>query len=724
MSLAGTIVEIADGGNYTAEAGSDRIVAFLIICGASTGTNTISSVSFGAQPATLSEQNIVNQELSGIAIVKEADIPAGANAVSVVLTEDGSEEGVTIHCITLTGRDQSATILTATGDYPSDSINWIGTLPSAPAGADVAAVLSSDTPSRYPISSAAPFALLDGGNKGTYSGGSILAQDVIAGDADFDVTFNTANEGSWVAAAFPEAGAGPAGPSLGSVPSTAYPGQSRTVTGTGFGATRGTGGITIGGVTQTITAWSDTSITFTTVLGNNSYGTGKVVELTTDAGGTDTGAIELVADTASGFGVVTMSDPNTTDESSVAFGATPTVVTGDQFEWEDFNALGNLVVGADAFVSSVDTEGVFRGRFWDATDGTWGSVNTFTASTVDETAPTISSASVPTAGDNIAVQMDEPMQVGAGGSGGWTISLGGVSVTTAAVDGTDDTIVNLTPSRTLTSADTFTIGYTQPGDGFQDQADTPNDLATLSGQAVTNNSTQEPPDVTGPVIQSVDVPTAGTYAIGDDLDFTVNADEAVTVTGTPALNLEVGGSSRQANYVSGTGTAALVFTYTVQEGDEDTDGIAVSSLTLDGGTLQDSSGNNATLTLNSVGDTSGVLVDGIRPVVSINALTTTDTTPLLTGSAGDAVSLTLTVNSVTYNPTPSGGTWSQQLPELALDTYPMTLNGEDAAGNAAVEAVANLVVLDVLPDTGRGRRGFNRSCTGSITRSIIGEIAL
>lgn len=526
--------------------------------------------------------------------------------------------------------------------------------------------------------------------------GSTWEDSIGSNDAPLSATFPT-DDSQWV---FFSAGAG--GPSLDTIPSTAFPGQSRTVSGSGFGATQGTGGLTIGGASQTITSWSDASITFTTVLGANSYGTGKVVELTTDAGGTDTGAIEIVANTAGGFGVVTMSSPNTADESSVAYGATPTVVTGDQFEWEDFNTLGNLVIDAEGFVSSVDTEGTFRGRFWDASDGTWGSVNTFTASATDETAPTISSAAVPTAGNNIAVQMDESMQVGAGGSGGWTISLAGVSVSSAAVDGTDDTIVNLTPSRTLTDEDTLTIGYTQPGNGFQDQAATPNDLATLSGQAVTNNSTQQPPDVTGPVTQSVGVPTAGTYAIGDELSFTVNWDEAVTVTGTPALNLDIGGTSRQADYVSGSGSTALVFTYTVQAGDEDDNGIAVSSLTLEGGTLQDASSNNATLTLNSVGDTSGVLVDGVAPVISINALTTTDTTPVVTGSAGDATSLTLVVNSVTYNPTPSGGTWSQQLPELALDTYPMTLNGQDAAGNDAVEAQAVLTVVDEIVATGNG----------------------
>lgn len=181
------------------------------------------------------------------------------------------------------------------------------------------------------------------------------------------------------------------GPTLDTVPSTAYPGQSRTVTGTGFGATQGTGGIAIGGVTQTITAWSDTSITFTTVLGVNSYGSGKTIEVTTDGDDTGSVTIEIIADTANGFGFVTMSSPDTTDESSVAFGATPTVVTGDQFEWEDFNDLGNLSVNAEGFVT-VDTEGTFRGRFWDASDETWGTVEDFDAEVpvVDEPEPGVS----------------------------------------------------------------------------------------------------------------------------------------------------------------------------------------------------------------------------------------------------------------------------------------------------------------------------------------------
>ena len=108
-----------------------------------------------------------------------------------------------------------------------------------------------------------------------------------------------------------------------------------------------------------------------------------------------------------------------------------------------------------------------------------------------------------------------------------------------------------------------------------------------------------------------------------------------------------------------------------------------------------------------MGDTSGVLVDGVRPVISINPLTTLDTSPIVSGSAGDATSLTLVVTGVgTYTPTPSGGSWSQQLPTLALGDYAMTLNGMDAAGNAATEKTAALRILDTMPVM-RGRPGFH-----------------
>jgi hypothetical protein len=96
-----------------------------------------------------------------------------------------------------------------------------------------------------------------------------------------------------------------------------------------------------------------------------------------------------------------------------------------------------------------------------------------------------------------------------------------------------------------------------------------------------------PPDTSGvlvdgvaPTITSVTGPAAGTYIVGQHLDFTVQFDEAVVVNtagGTPRLVLTIGSTTRYATYLSGTGTSTLTFRYTVQSGDLDSDGIAVAS---------------------------------------------------------------------------------------------------------------------------------------------------
>ncbi|SFU20892.1 Putative Ig domain-containing protein, partial [Algoriphagus locisalis] len=118
-----------------------------------------------------------------------------------------------------------------------------------------------------------------------------------------------------------------------------------------------------------------------------------------------------------------------------------------------------------------------------------------------------------------------------------------------------------------------------------------------------------------PVIASVSVPSNGVYALGQNLNFTVNFSEAVTVAGSPQFSLTVGASTQQASYLSGSGTSALVFRYTVQSGDLDLNGIVAGTLSLNGATIRDAAGNNANLMLNGIGSTSQVLVDGVRPTV-------------------------------------------------------------------------------------------------------------
>ena len=80
---------------------------------------------------------------------------------------------------------------------------------------------------------------------------------------------------------------------------------------------------------------------------------------------------------------------------------------------------------------------------------------------------------------------------------------------------------------------------------------------------------------------------------------TITFSESVTVTGTPQLTLETGDTNRTATYTSGSGTNTLTFTYTVQPGDHtlDLDYTNTTALTLNGGTIKDSSTNDANLTL-------------------------------------------------------------------------------------------------------------------------------
>ena len=59
------------------------------------------------------------------------------------------------------------------------------------------------------------------------------------------------------------------------------------------------------------------------------------------------------------------------------------------------------------------------------------------------------------------------------------------------------------------------------------------------------------------------------------LTLTLAMSENVTVTGTPTLTLNDGGT---ASYVSGSGTSALVFSYTVAAG-QNTAGLEVTAVT-------------------------------------------------------------------------------------------------------------------------------------------------
>lgn len=117
-----------------------------------------------------------------------------------------------------------------------------------------------------------------------------------------------------------------------------------------------------------------------------------------------------------------------------------------------------------------------------------------------------------------------------------------------------------------------------------------------------------------PVVTSVEVPDDKYYKAGEALNFTVNFDLPVTVTGIPSLTIALNtGGNVGATYVSGSGTNSFVFKYTVAAGNNDDDGITIGAIALNGGTIQSAIGADADLTLKSVATTIGVKVDAVAP---------------------------------------------------------------------------------------------------------------
>jgi VCBS repeat-containing protein len=141
------------------------------------------------------------------------------------------------------------------------------------------------------------------------------------------------------------------------------------------------------------------------------------------------------------------------------------------------------------------------------------------------------------------------------------------------------------------------------------------DLSSFNSQAI---------DTKAPTVSSVTLSgnsTSGVYKAGDEILVTVQMSEAVTVTGVPQVALDLGGSqNRQAVYDSGSGSNTLLFKYTVQPGDNDADGVAVSANALNlpaSSFLKDAAGNAATLS--HAGANSQFKVDTLLPLVAISS---------------------------------------------------------------------------------------------------------
>lgn len=144
---------------------------------------------------------------------------------------------------------------------------------------------------------------------------------------------------------------------------------------------------------------------------------------------------------------------------------------------------------------------------------------------------------------------------------------------------------------------------------------------TRSGTIVTDASTSELVISNNPTVSGIAITSSAgsdnTYAEGDDIQATVTFSSAVDVTGTPTLKINVGGTLVNATYVSGSGTANIVFKYTVVQDDLDLSGVSIPSdaLALSGGTIYANGTTNAAVIKHSpLTDNPLHMVDAVKPV--------------------------------------------------------------------------------------------------------------
>ena len=199
-------------------------------------------------------------------------------------------------------------------------------------------------------------------------------------------------------------------------------------------------------------------------------------------------------------------------------------------------------------------------------------------------------------------------------------------------------------------------------------------------------------------------PTSGVELPGNTITLSLKFGQAVTVTGTPTLTLNDGGT---ATYTGGSGTSALTFSYTVGATDNTVSALAITQANLpSGATITDTTGNPVNLSgaavtfsglqidppsgpkISSVVESpsSGDLNAGNTVTFTLNmagAVTVAGGTPTLTLNDGGTASYTggSGTSALTFSYTVAAGQNTAALAATAVNLNSATVN--DGSGNPA-----------------------------------------
>ena len=399
-----------------------------------------------------------------------------------------------------------------------------------------------------------------------------------------------------------------------------------------------------------------------------------------------------------------------------------------------------------------------------------------TNTTADTTAPTVSSLAFISSGPyglgdviTLGVTFNEPVTIGPNEGHGTPMQIGfSMGSSGKAFDGVPNTTLSSTQHFTYTVAanDNDSDGIAVwsgnnnqlwlNGDTIADGADNAYVQARLP-ETLSSNQSGHKVETTAPGVSSLAFTSTGPYGIGDDIVLRVTFNEKVTITTgagatvPPQIILDIDGYTPANPTPSSVAKTTYDFTYTVQEGDTDTNGTRVRHrhIVLNNGIVADEAGNRYVRTNNSIpgnlsGDQSAHKVDGTVPTISGLSITSTgpytsgDTITLqatfseaVTISSGTAAAIPLTIGSSTRNATAASTSsastthnFSYTVAATDVDSNGIQVVNKAVLANAArITDAADNAVATALPDTLHGnQRGH--IVTLDTTKPVVTGLAI
>lgn len=449
---------------------------------------------------------------------------------------------------------------------------------------------------------------------------------------------------------------------------------SRTITITGLSDSGSDNNVTTNlSLSTTVNIQGGPGVTGVSLPNEGVYGTGSNLDFRVNFDQT------VSVDTSGGIPRLVLNIEGTTRYASYVAGSGTTALT---FRYQP--QTGDLDTNGIEFKSSqIDLNGARLTGSGDLNAGlSLASAGSLSKVKVDAVAPVVSGVTVPDQVYKIGDAVNVKIEAGEAGLALVSGTVNGRAVT-GFTDNQDGTY-NATYTVTAGDSDRSAASSIPVNIVLSDAAG--NKSAAYTTAISQNNDAI---DAKVPGVVSVSGPANGSYKAGDILTFAVTYDEAVTVTGAPSLTLTIGSSQVSAIYDAASSTSTeLRFVYTIKAGENDSDGVSLGALVLNGAKITDLAGNEAKLTLNNVASTANVLVDSEAPKLT-GSLPADDATYTPLNST-----ITLTFNETVQV---NDQTASIQLFDVTngkvIESFSLAGDLSKVAGNGGVQIAGNKVVL-------------------------------